>query len=82
MAKTRAGLVKLAIAQARRNGWIAPATPVSLIGDAPQDILAARHNRIRSIAVQTGITPPADLVAQSPDILLKDLRALRLRMVE
>ena len=56
--------------------------PVSLIGDAPQDIIAARENGIRSISVQTGITPVEDLVAEKPDFLLTDLRGLRLRMVE
>ena len=82
MAKTRAGLAKMAIAEARRRGWIARGAPVSLIGDAPADILAARSNHIRAIAVQTGITPVAELVAEHPDVLLRDLRDLRLRMIE
>jgi phosphoglycolate phosphatase-like HAD superfamily hydrolase len=81
MAKTRAGLVKLAIREARSRGWIVRGAPVSLIGDAPQDIEAARANGIRIISVQTGITPVADLEALKPDILLRDLRALRLRML-
>lgn len=80
-AKTRGGLAKLAIREARKNGWIERSAPISLVGDAPQDILAARENGIRSISVQTGITPVADLEAERPDIFLKDLRALRLRMV-
>ena len=80
-AKTRGGLVKLAIRRARREGWIAPNAPVTLIGDAPQDIIAARENGIRSISVQTGITPVEDLVAERPDVLLRDLRGLRLRML-
>jgi len=57
MAKTRAGLAKLAIAEARRRQWIDRATPISLIGDATSDIVAAQGNRIRSISVETGITP-------------------------
>jgi phosphoglycolate phosphatase-like HAD superfamily hydrolase len=81
MAKTRGGLVKLAIREARAKRWIDRGAPVSLIGDAPQDIIAARDNRIRSISVKTGITPVADLEAELPDILLKDLRELRLRML-
>jgi phosphoglycolate phosphatase-like HAD superfamily hydrolase len=81
MAKTRGGLVKLAIRRARQEGLIDRDTPISLIGDAPQDIIAARENGIRSISVQTGITPVEDLVAEKPDILLPDLRALRLRML-
>lgn len=82
MAPTRAALARLAIRQARSSGWIDRATPVSLIGDAPADVRAARANRIRIIAVQTGITPPEELRAQAPDFLLPDLRQLRLRMVE
>ncbi len=82
MAKTRGGLVALAIAEARRRRWIDAQTPVSLIGDAPSDILAARQNSIRSIAVRTGITPTAELIREEPDILLRNLHDLRLRMVE
>ncbi|HEY2013230.1 MAG TPA: HAD family hydrolase [Bryobacteraceae bacterium] len=82
MAKTRAGLAKIAIREARERGWIGRGTPVSLIGDSPADVLAARRNRIRGIAVATGLTSLAELQAEGPDILLPDLRALRLRMVE
>jgi phosphoglycolate phosphatase-like HAD superfamily hydrolase len=82
MARTRTALARLAIREARTRGWIARSTPISLIGDAPPDIRAARQNRIRSIAVSTGLTPPEELAAEHPDILLPDLRALRLRMVE
>jgi phosphoglycolate phosphatase len=82
MARDRAGLVRLAIRRARAENWIGRATPASLIGDAPQDILAARANRIRSISVKTGITPPAELQALQPDVLLPNLRQLRLTMVE
>ena len=82
MAKTRAGLARLAIGEARRNGWIARGAPVSLIGDAPADILAARANGIRIISVKTGITPPDELRALNPDFLLPNLHHLRLRMVE
>ena len=67
--------------EARRRGWTARGAPVSLIGDAPADILAARQNGIRAIAVQTGITPVEELQALHPDILLRNLRGLRLRMV-
>jgi phosphoglycolate phosphatase-like HAD superfamily hydrolase len=82
MAPSRAGLAHLAIREARARGWIARSAPISLIGDAPSDIVAARANGIRIIAVKTGITPPADLVALAPDFLLANLRHLRLRMVE
>ena len=81
MARTRTGLARIAIREARSRRWISPGTPISLIGDAPPDILAARGNRIRSISVKTGITPPGELAALQPDYLLSDLRDLRLRMV-
>jgi phosphoglycolate phosphatase-like HAD superfamily hydrolase len=82
MASTRAGLARIAMRDARRAGWVDNKAPVSLIGDAPADILAARANRIASISVKTGITPPEELKALAPDYLLKDLRELRLNMVE
>ena len=82
MAPTRAGLARIAIREARSHGWIDRTAPISLIGDAPADILAARANGIRSISVKTGITPPAELEALAPDYLLNDLRQLRLNMVE
>jgi len=42
--------------------------------DAPQDIQAARANRIRAISVNTGITPIEELETLQPDRLLRDLR--------
>jgi phosphoglycolate phosphatase-like HAD superfamily hydrolase len=82
MAKTRAGLAKIAIRRAKKEHGIDGGTPISLIGDAPPDIQAARSNGIRSIAVKTGITPPPELEILKPDYLLNDLRDLRLRMLE
>jgi phosphoglycolate phosphatase-like HAD superfamily hydrolase len=82
MARTRGALARLAIRRARASGWIAPGAPVSLIGDAPQDILAARAAGIRSISVKTGITPVGELIDLQPDILLSNLRGLRLARVE
>jgi phosphoglycolate phosphatase-like HAD superfamily hydrolase len=80
MAKTRGGLARMAIAEARRKGWISRATTVSLVGDAPADILAARQAGIRSIAVATGLTVAEDLERYGPNHLLRDLRDFRLRM--
>jgi phosphoglycolate phosphatase-like HAD superfamily hydrolase len=81
MARTRGGLARAAIGEARRQGWITRKDPISLVGDAPADILAAQQNKIRSIAVRTGITPVEELTASKPDILLKNLREMRLWMV-
>ncbi len=74
MAATRGALARLAIEQARREGI--QGGNISLVGDAPQDVLAARENGIRAIAVRTGVTPPEDLAASSPDLLLDDLTQL------
>lgn len=81
-AETRAALVRRAIHEARRRGWIGRATPISVIGDAPADIVAARANRVRIISVKTGISAPDELHAHAPDYLLPNLRYLQLRMVE
>jgi phosphoglycolate phosphatase-like HAD superfamily hydrolase len=82
MAKTRAGLARLAIREARRQRLIARDAPISLVGDATADVIAARANGIRAIAVRTGLTSAEDLLREKPHILLKDLRELRLWMVE
>jgi phosphoglycolate phosphatase-like HAD superfamily hydrolase len=81
MAKTRAHLARLAIREARAKGWIARGVPISLIGDAPQDIEAARANGVRAISVRTGISRVEDLEKMRPDLLLRNLLDLRLRMV-
>jgi phosphoglycolate phosphatase len=82
MAATRTGLARLAVRQARREGWVARGAPVSLIGDSPADVIAAHGSGSRAIAVATGLTPAAQLAAGGPDFLLRNLRDLRLRMVE
>lgn len=76
LARDRAGLVRLAIRHARRQGWITRSTPVALIGDHTNDIRAARANGVRSIAVATGLMSAAELALDSPDLLVPDLRAL------
>jgi phosphoglycolate phosphatase len=81
MASSRAGLVRIALQHGRKQGWISPKTRISLIGDHPNDIAAAKRNDIQSIAVATGVVSPEDLLACAPDVLLTDLRALRLVMV-
>ena len=81
MAKDRPALARLAIRQAHARGWIAKETPISLVGDAPSDIIAAKRNGIRSIAVYTGISTRDELLAYAPDVLLKDLRNLPLAVI-
>jgi phosphoglycolate phosphatase len=82
MSANRAGLVRLAVRQARRAGWIDRHTRIGLVGDSPNDVLAAQANRILAIAVATGISSPEELASLSPDALLKDLHAFRLRMLD
>jgi phosphoglycolate phosphatase len=81
MAKNRAGLLRLAEAEARGRGWIDARTPVSYIGDAPNDILAAQAAGVRSVAVATGLISAPELNQYAPDYLLEDLRTLRLEML-
>jgi phosphoglycolate phosphatase len=76
LARDRAGLVRIAVRQARREGWINQKSPIALIGDHPNDIRAARANGVRSIAVATGLAGADELAAHSPDLLVPDMRAL------
>ena len=80
-APTRAELARRAIREARRGGRIGASSSITLVGDHPNDILAARANGIRAIAVATGLSPPDELAAHHPDFLLADLREFRLAML-
>jgi phosphoglycolate phosphatase len=81
MARDRAGLARLAIRHARRQRWIEKGATVSLVGDAPSDIVAAKANQARAIAVHTGISTREELAAHQPDVLVEDLSALELEML-
>ncbi len=78
LAHNRAGLVKIAVAHARREGWIGKHSPIALIGDHPNDVRAARANGIRAIAVGTGIVDQQELLLQKPDVYVPDMRSLKL----
>ncbi len=80
-APTRADLVRLAVDYARQRGWIGPDSRVTLIGDHPNDVRAAQANGIQAVAVATGLSSAEELAACRPDILLEDLRELRLAML-
>lgn len=73
---TRGALVRLAVAEARRNGWIGKGSPITMVGDHPNDIAAARHARVRSLAVGTGVVAEAELALHNPDLLVPDLSRL------
>jgi phosphoglycolate phosphatase len=77
-AADRSALARKAIRQARAERLIVRDAKISLIGDAPSDVLAAKANGIQSIAVRTGISTLEELVASQPDWLLDDLTALSL----
>ena len=80
-AADRSDLARQAIDIARREHRIAPETPISLIGDAPADIIAAKANGIRSISVCTGLTSREELEAHNPDMVVEDLRAVSWEML-
>jgi len=75
-AKDRSGLAKQAIETARSEHRIAAETPISLIGDSPADVIAAKTNGVQAIAVCTGLTSREELEAHGPDMVLEDLREL------
>jgi phosphoglycolate phosphatase len=81
LARDRAGLVRIAVRHARREGWINGASPIALVGDHPNDIRAARANGVRSIAVATGLVGAEELATHSPDVLVPDLRAISMEMI-
>jgi phosphoglycolate phosphatase len=80
-AADRSDLARQAVDIARREHRIARETPVSLIGDAPADIIAAKANGIRSVSVCTGLTSREELEAHHPDVLVDDLRAVTPEML-
>lgn len=82
LGRTRSHLVRLALKHARQHGWLHQQTTVSLIGDHPNDIRAAKDNRVRAIAVATGLSPIEELAAHQPDLLLRDLTSLDLSMLQ
>jgi phosphoglycolate phosphatase-like HAD superfamily hydrolase len=77
-ARDRAGLVRLAVREARRRGWIGRGARIALVGDHPNDILAARANGVRSVAVATGLSSAQELSCHAPDVLVDDLRSVEL----
>jgi len=80
-ARDRAGLARLAIRHARRQGLIRKDASITLIGDAPSDILAAKANQARAVAVHTGISTRDELLSYHPDLLVEDLTSIRLEEI-
>jgi phosphoglycolate phosphatase-like HAD superfamily hydrolase len=81
LAKDRAGLVRIAIRQARREGWIDRESRIWLVGDHPNDVLAAKANGIRVLAVATGLASIDELRSHGPDMAVPDLRSVAWEML-
>lgn len=74
----RAKIVKTAIRRGRKFiGRSLPPENIFVIGDAFQDIEAARKAGVRSIAVATGRLDQNQLRARKPDFLLPDLSDIK-----
>lgn len=71
----RAELVTLARRRAaERYGRDLPGDAVVVIGDSPRDVTAAHGAGVRVVAVASGVSTVADLVATGADLVLPDLR--------
>ncbi len=81
MARDRAGLVRIAIRRARQERWIGRDSNITLIGDHPNDVLAAKANGIRAVAVGTGIISLDELLSHTPNVFVPDLRELPIEML-
>ncbi len=81
MANDRAGLVKIAVQHARKQGWIQKHSPIALLGDHPNDIRAAKANGVRAVAVATGVVGADELAQHHPDLLVQDMRGLTVERV-
>jgi phosphoglycolate phosphatase-like HAD superfamily hydrolase len=79
--RTRAELASIAIAEARRNGWIESGARIALVGDHPNDVAAARANSIVSVAVGTGVVSWDELTGAGPDFAVANLKELSPEML-
>ena len=69
----RTELVKIAVKKAQSNFNFIFSDNVYLIGDAPQDIKAAKEAGVKAIGVTTGIYTKKQLENVAADVILKDL---------
>lgn len=75
MGRTRTELARLAW---QMTGGSDPQS-VTLIGDSPSDVQAAKANGFRMVAVATGLTPRSNLEALGADLVLNDLSTIDAR---
>ncbi len=73
---TRTELARIAAERAREAGLMGDGARISLIGDHPNDIAAAKANGFQSVAVASGVTPYEQLHAMQPDVLVHHLEEL------
>lgn len=73
---TRSGLAKISVNHAFEAGLAHRNSRISLIGDHPNDVAAAKANEFQAIAVATGLTSLQELQSAQPDIAVRDLRDL------
>lgn len=71
----RAELVKLAVKRAGENCGFERNDNVCLFGDAPQDINAAKKNKVKAIGVTTGNYSKEDLKKAGADFIFENLRS-------
>ncbi|MBV9155079.1 MAG: HAD hydrolase-like protein [Acidobacteriaceae bacterium] len=76
---TRARLARIAANRAIKQRLVQKNCRISLIGDHPNDVRAAKANGFQAIAVGTGLTPMEELRASEPDVLVRDLNELDLQ---
>ena len=70
---TRAELARIAAERARASCQCVQGCPVTLVGDHANDILAAKENQFRSLAVATGVSTVEELGKFLPDLVAPDL---------
>ncbi|HYZ83812.1 MAG TPA: HAD family hydrolase [Bryobacteraceae bacterium] len=75
MGETRAQLVSFALHAAQRQSLISSDAKAALVGDHPNDMIAARVNGLRAIGVETGLSTAAQLYESGAHIVLQDLSA-------
>lgn len=76
--RTRTRVARVAAGRAMKAGLVRRDCRISLIGDHPNDVKAAKANGFQAVAVATGLAPIEELQASSPDILVRDLSELNM----
>jgi phosphoglycolate phosphatase len=77
--QTRSELAGVAARRAMESGVVSAGCRVSLIGDHPNDVRAAKANRFLAVAVATGLIGMEELRAEGPDVVVESLEKLDVR---